>query len=82
MCPARVFSVKGNKLSVERPDQCILCRTCEEITDGAIQVTGDPDRFVFQFETDGSVDALTALAFSLRTLIDKFDDFRESISNL
>jgi len=49
---------------------------CEE---GAIKVSGDDTKFIFKFETDGSLKAKDALIESARILEEKYKDFLESL---
>jgi len=81
-CPQKVFSVKGGKLVIDKPETCNHCRTCEDMTKGAITIEGDTTKYIFHFETDGSVDALTALSYSLKVLVDKFNEFRDAVADL
>jgi DNA-directed RNA polymerase subunit D len=48
----------------------------------AVKVEGDKSKFVFEFETDGSVTAKQALVKALAILEQKFEDFRELVSAL
>ena len=48
----------------------------------AIKVDGDATRFVFEFETDGSLDAKTALIAALKILEAKFEEFQDLVSAL
>jgi DNA-directed RNA polymerase subunit D len=45
-------------------------------------VEGDDTKFVFVFETDGSITAAETLQIALDILEKKFDEFRELVSTL
>lgn len=92
-CPRNIFTQKNNKLMVQdNLEDCTICNTCVEIsqaymkegdtTEPPIKVTGIEDKFIFKFETDGSIKAVDALEFALKYLEDKFNDFRNQVSKL
>jgi DNA-directed RNA polymerase subunit D len=93
ICPKNIFERKGNKIVIgDNFEDCLLCDACVEIckpsgqTKGkaksAITIEGKDNKFIFKFETDGSIDAKDALDFALHYLEDKFNDFREQVSKL
>jgi len=83
VCPRKVFGKNGNKVVVIDEDDCMLCRACEKVCKTkAVTVEGDKTKFVFTFETDGSLTAAQTLESALRILEAKFEDFRESVSAL
>jgi len=82
-CPVNVFKKGKKDIKVDAPENCTLCMSCvEACEDGAITVDPNTDRFMFQFETDGSVDTRTALNFALGTLEDLYTDFHDSVGKL
>lgn len=92
-CPRNIFAQKNNKLVVQdNLEDCTICDTCVEIsqaymkedddTEPPIKVTGIEDKFIFKFETDGSIKAVDALEFALKYLEGKFNDFRNQVSKL
>ncbi|MDD4308044.1 MAG: DNA-directed RNA polymerase subunit D [Thermoplasmata archaeon] len=84
-CPRDVFEVNKKVLKVKDLDACILCRTCEHEDlggIGAVTVDAKTDRYIFRFETDGSVDPKTAILYTLDRLTEKFTDFEKDLSEL
>lgn len=82
ICPRNVFAEEDGKLVVKEVERCSLCRSCMEVCEeGAIKVTGDDTKFIFKFETDGSLSARDALIGSARILEEKYKDFLEALSN-
>ncbi len=82
-CPRHVYSKKGDQIVVENLESCTLCGSCMEVcAQGAITVESEPSKFMFDFETDGSMSARDALTKAIEILELKFEDFREQISNL
>lgn len=80
-CPRDVLKDLDGKVAVDDLEACILCRSCEEACDvGAITVSGDDTKFLFEFETDGSLTAHQALDKALEILEQEYEEFRESVS--
>lgn len=83
VCPRGVLGKKDGKLVVENLENCILCNACVDVcTHDAITVQGDKTKFIFEFETDGSLSARNTLKKALDILEKKFDDFREDVSSM
>ncbi|MGA1794137.1 MAG: DNA-directed RNA polymerase subunit D [Thermoplasmatota archaeon] len=88
-CPREVFALEKGKVVVKNLENCDLCMNCIEHCEGsdgrgepAIEVSENPDKFIFTFETDGSILAKDALNYALTTLENKFEELREHVSGL
>jgi DNA-directed RNA polymerase subunit D len=82
-CPRGVFAKKEGKIVVDNLENCSLCRTCVEVCDnGAITVSSDDTRFIFNFETDGSIAAKDALLYALKYLEDSFAQLRDAVGEM
>ncbi|MEM0449692.1 MAG: DNA-directed RNA polymerase subunit D [Methanomassiliicoccales archaeon] len=82
-CPRRVFAKEGDAVKVVNEGACMLCYSCiKACKSKAISVEGDETKFVFSFETDGSLSAAQTLQIALEILEKKFDEFRELVSAL
>jgi len=82
-CPRDVLSKKDNKLVVTGLESCILCSACvTACPKEAITTHGDNSKFIFEFETDGSLTARDTLRKALEILEKRFDDFREDVGQL
>ena len=82
-CPRGVLAKKDGKIVVVDLEACMLCKACVEACGfDAIKVEGDTTRFLFDFETDGSLTAKQTLVKALELLEIKFEEFREGISAL
>lgn len=88
-CPKGVFELKKGKVEVANPENCDLCMNCIdhcESSDGshtpAIEIKGMDDKFVFTFETDGSISAKDALLYALDQLSNQYEDIREQVSGI
>jgi DNA-directed RNA polymerase subunit D len=81
VCPRGVLGKKDGKLVVEDLESCTICKACvDACTHDAIQIKGDNTKFIFEFETDGSLSARDTLKKALDILEKKFDAFREDVS--
>ncbi len=93
ICPKNIFALKNNKIIIQNNfEECTLCNSCVEVCNPtsksksaskpAITIKDNEDKFIFKFETDGSIPAKNAFEFTLRFLEDKFNEFREQVSKL
>lgn len=93
ICPKNIFEIKNKKIVVRNNyEDCTMCNTCieecesknkdDKSSESAIKVTGDDKKFIFKFETDGSMIAKEAFEFTLKFIEDKFNDFRDLVSKL
>lgn len=77
--PGNILEDKGGKLvvndeaNINRADDAIL------MTDGALQVTYDDRKFLFRFETDGSLKAEDALLKAVEILKERFQNFSAAV---
>ena len=82
-CPKGVFAREGDTVKVVDEKACDLCKACVEVCEtGAVSVKGDENEFIFEFETDGSMTAQKALEKGLEILENRFEEFREQVSEL
>jgi len=72
-------------------EDCTLCYACVEVCkkylkkgeeETGITVTGEENKFIFKFETDGSIKAKEAFEYAVKFLEEKFNDFRDQVSKL
>lgn len=85
VCPPKILHHLQGKIVVEPEEACILCNACVDTArehgwEGAFDVHGDPTRILFHFETDGSMDAKTALLEALSILETKFSTLSDQAS--
>jgi len=82
-CPRHVLASKEGKIEVVDLENCILCSACTKACPkGAITTKGDDNKFIFEFETDGSLSARDTLRKALEILEQRFDEFREEVGQL
>jgi DNA-directed RNA polymerase subunit D len=84
VCPKDVFKVEGKgAVMVAEEKACILCNQCLKVCKSkAITLGTEEGKFIFEFETDGSLTAKKTLLKALDILEKKFDGFREQVSSL
>ena len=87
VCPPQILHHRDGKIAVDPEEACILCNACVEAADergwgGAFEVSGDPTKILFHFETDGSMDARTALLEALSLLETKFSTLSDQAPSM
>jgi len=83
ICPHNVLDKVDGTVKVVDLEACDLCKSCSEACEtDAIHVTGDLTKFIFEFETDGSLSAAQALEKALEIIEARYDDFRDQVSEL
>ncbi len=83
ICPKEVLAESNGKIVVENLEDCSLCKSCVESCESdAITVKGDRTKLIFEFETNSAITAAEALDKALKIMIDKYDTFRELVSDL
>lgn len=97
-CPVDVFDARKGKLDVVNEEACILCWACtekdaelqqkavvrreEESKSPGLHIRGDPNRFLFKFETDGSMKPQAALLKAIELLRARLEEFEEKALKL
>jgi DNA-directed RNA polymerase subunit D len=85
-CPVDVFEAKKGALEVVREEACILCNACVEVdrqTGGkGVTIKGDETRFIFKFETDGSLTPEAALMKAVELMKNRLVEFEEKALKL
>ena len=79
-CPVNILDFDGGKINVTDETKCILCWACEKsCPHGSVHVEPDTEKFLFQFQTDGSLTAREAMRFALKDLKRRFEELREAV---
>jgi len=85
ICPKKILK-KDSKggIVAEDIEKCTSCKACEEFCkdNNAIKVGHIADKFIFQFETDGSLSAKETLKYAFDLLVEKFDELEKGIENI
>ncbi len=75
-CPRDVFELKGDKLAVKNLEACNLCKSCEDRTDKAVQVSGEEDKFIFTLESWGQLKPSQILAAASELIKEKLKEVK------
>ena len=85
-CPVDVFEAHKGELQVVREEACILCNACVEKdreTGGkGVTIKGDETKFLFKFETDGSLKPDVALLKAVEIMKNRLNEFEEKALKL
>jgi DNA-directed RNA polymerase subunit D len=82
-CPRDVLGVENEKLVIKNLLACTLCKSCVEVCrEKAIEVSGDPTKFVFKVESSGSMPPDQLVLKALDSLINKFEEFSKLVKKL
>lgn len=80
--PAGILGLEGGKLVVLKPEDVNLADDAAKICGEGFKVTYDDRKFVFLFETDGSLKAEDALMKALDLLKERFAKFQDAVAEL
>jgi DNA-directed RNA polymerase alpha subunit len=86
-CPPQILHNRDDKIVVDPEEACIMCNACVDVAkehgwEGAFDVSWDSTKILFHFETDGSMDAKTALLEALTLLETKFSTLSDQAPTL
>ncbi|AAT43807.1 DNA-directed RNA polymerase subunit D [Picrophilus oshimae] len=78
-CPKSVISENENEITFTDD---VECRYLQQLFDekSGVTITEDDTKFIFQFETDGSLTAIETLDYALKRLKERFNNLMESLS--
>jgi DNA-directed RNA polymerase subunit D len=80
--PAGILGLEGGKLVILKPEEVNRADEAEKICGDAFQIHYDDRKFVFRFETDGSLKAEDALMKALDLLKERFGKFQDAVAEL
>jgi DNA-directed RNA polymerase subunit D len=80
--PAGILAYEGGKIQVLQPEEVNRADEAEKLTEGAFKIQYDDRKFIFRFETDGSLKAEDALLKALDLLKLRFKAFADATTEL
>ena len=80
--PAGILAADGQKLAILQPEEVNRADEAEKILGDAFRIDYDDRKFVFKFETDGSLKAEDALLKALDLLKERFGRFQDALAEL
>jgi len=81
-CPKGALKLKYKKVDFGDPILCDLCRKCEEVCTGDLQVAGDPKTFIFRVESISGLEPSYIVEKAAEILQKKGEEFKKSASKL
>lgn len=81
-CPEDILEAEDGKLKVADLEKCTLCEACAEACPDAVEVEGDPSKFIFKIESTGAMSPERVAKESIEVLKDKCGQFSEKAENL
>lgn len=81
-CPVDILKVEDGELKVEDVEECTMCGACVEACPDAIEVEGDPTKFIFKVESTGAMPPERIVRESIDVLMDKCDQFSEKMESI
>ena len=80
--PAGILGLDGGKLVILQPDEVNRADEAEKICGEGFKLEFDDRKFLFKFETDGSLKAEDALMKALDLLKERFSKFQDAIAEI
>jgi DNA-directed RNA polymerase subunit D len=80
--PAGILGLDNGKIVVLKPEEVNRADEAERITAGGFKISYDDRKFLFRFETDGSLKAEDALMKALDLLKERFKRFGDAVGEL
>ncbi len=83
ICPVNIFVKDGKKVKIANPENCTMCKSCIEVCElDAVKIGYEDDKFIFRFETDGSLYAKDALLYALAHLGASFEEVIDLVDTM
>ncbi len=81
-CPKGVFGKKDGKVSVINSSACNLCMRCVELSNGAVKVSADENKFIFNVESVCGLTPRQILKQAFEILKNRSEEFIKQINKL
>lgn len=80
-CPKGILSVENGKLkvTVEKLEECTMCRACEEACPDTIKVAWDDTKFLFKVEGIGILPVSKLVEIAMRRIAKRVDAFLSEV---
>lgn len=78
-CPEKILTEEEGDLKVTDVEKCTMCGACEDVCPEAIEVSGDPSKFIFTIESTGTMPPERIVEKALTILEEKCSEFSENI---
>ena len=81
-CPKGLYKKDGKTVKVTNPENCILCKACEEISEGNIKVKESEKDFMLTIEPFGQLKAKEIIKEATSIISSQLKDLEKEIKNL
>ncbi|MFH1972169.1 MAG: DNA-directed RNA polymerase subunit D [archaeon] len=82
MCPRKVYKIEGNKLKINKKDDCILCNACVDASNKEISVSASDKDFIVTIEPWGQLDPIEMVSTAADIISRQTQDVAEAIKKL
>ncbi len=79
ICPEDILEEEDGELIVTDVEKCTMCEACAEECPEAIEIDGDPSKYIFRIETTGSIPPEEMVIQAINILKEKCEDFSEQV---
>lgn len=77
ICPTDAITEEDGHITLVDAEKCTLCMNCVQVAGDAVEISSEPRKFIFRYETDGSITAKEALQHAIKTLIKRVKNVEE-----
>ncbi len=81
-CPKQLYKVDGQKLKMVDNTKCILCKQCEDLSDGAIEVNGSDKDFILTIEPFGQLTPKEMITKASEIIVSQLKELTSEIKKL
>lgn len=81
-CPKGIIKVTGNKASITKPEECDLCLSCEEASDGNLKLVGNPSKQIFMVESVSGLEPEYIVKKAAEILGEKGKEFLKELGKI
>lgn len=81
-CPKGIIKIIGKKVSITKPENCDLCASCEEASNGNLKISGNPNKFIFTVESTSGLEPWDIVEKAAEILGEKGKEFLKQLKGL
>ncbi len=81
-CPKQIYKLEGKKLKMTDNTRCTLCKQCEEISGGTIEVNGSNKDFIMTIEPFGQLTSKEMIVAASDIIISQLKELASEIKKL
>jgi len=81
-CPKNLFSKEGKTVIVKNPENCILCKACEDVSEQEIKVSESDKDFILTIEPFGQLDEKEIFKTAAEVLSNQLNELEKEIKKI